>query len=177
VDCNAYCAPLGGNIVPLTFDNFLGIVLQLPRYFSLTFEVQGVATGAAGNPNILTLFAAEGFSNVLSVDTAGNSLQVKYKEWALSGPSLPTSVATGWVGVEIVVNSAGIAISLAGGAGIFSYSTAQVGNVTTPLNVLLYASADAEASTGGYLRNLQVTNLAGRGVPWALECCATTMRV
>jgi hypothetical protein len=172
VDCTVFCAPLGGNTAPIAYNNFLGFVLQLPRDFALTFEVRGVTTGVGGTPNILTLSAANDFSSLLSVHTAaGNGLTFRVNSQMLTGPFLPAAIATEWTGVEIVVNTFELTISVVGGNSIISYTTATVGNVSTPRDVLLYASSDMEDSAGGYIRNLQVTILSGMGVQCAVRCC------
>jgi hypothetical protein len=169
VDCTVSCAPLGGNTVPIAYDNFLGLVLQLPRDFALTFEVRGVTTGVGGTPNILTLFPAEGFSKVLGVyNAAGNAVQFKVKDQMLTGPFLPAAIATEWAGVEIVVNPVELTISIVGGDSIISYATAAVGNVSTPRDVLLYVSSGVDDSAGGYIRNIRVTSKSSASCFWTV---------
>jgi hypothetical protein len=163
-DCQVFCAPLNPGNVAAVAGNLLGS-LQLPQYFTLSFEVLGVGLGLSGTtPNILSLVNPSNLIVVLAVDTTSSrDLRFRYNTNTLAGPQLPALFATNWSSVVITVTAEGVTISTQDGGSVSSYAALTVGTISTPRTLKLYSSSSPTA--GGYLRNLQVsgkTHLLGR---------------
>lgn len=132
--------------------------LALPQYFTLSFEVLGVALNPMVSCNVLSLRSTDFSTLPLAVGTTDTrELSFLYNDHSLAGPVLPADFATQWCKIEIKVTATQVTISAQNGASMLTYAVATVSSIGTPRVVALLASDIGQDSAGGYIRNIQVS--------------------
>jgi hypothetical protein len=151
------CSAVTSGLRLLDFDTAVIQATDMPEFFEISFELLAPTLGSGHN--ILSVEDPVAGSVIALFTTSTRLLQLSYNGGSLTGPQILPDFATSWTVITIKYTSAGnIRVSTPQMSSSFTYSVAEHGELPTPpWSPLLMFSNSYDPSSGGYVRNVQVS--------------------
>lgn len=161
MNCSISCDMLGPHTVTISKRHQLR-TLEVPRYFTLTFDVRSLGRPSAGSTDKYNFMALQDsgtyvFALFTGLSPAGEEvLVVLYRGQLGVGPALPVLCFSAWCPVTVTFLSEEFTVTILGESTTFL--TADFGGDLGSARFLqVFASSADSVSSGGFIRSLHVT--------------------